>query len=105
MNKSELIQQIVLKKDFSELPKKDIEKAFEHFEKRECSDEEKIKLTRDLLRKVFSAFASHKILSLKNKDEEWILRKHLSTRERLAYYDRVYERILSGLGKKQNEDE
>ena len=95
MNKSELIQKIIQKKEFSQLPEKDVELAFLHFEKREVSDEEKIKLTRELLHKVFGAFASQKLLSPKNKNEEWILRKHLSTRERLAFYKEVYKKLLS----------
>ena len=94
MNKQELLQKITQKKEFSQLPKKDVEIAFSHFEKREVSDEEKIKLTRELLHKVYGAFTSQKLLSPKNKSEEWILRKHLSTRERLPYYKEVYERIL-----------
>jgi len=100
MDKNEIISKITKKQDFSELPKKDIGLAFEKFEKRECSDEEKVNLTRDLLRKVFSAFTSHKILSLKDKNEEWILRKHLSTRERLPYYSQIYNRILKNVGDK-----
>lgn len=92
--KSEIYDKIIQKKEFSKLPKKDVEMAFRKFEKRQVSDEEKIRLTRDLLRKVFSAFTSQKILSLKNKDESWILRKHLSTRERLPYYNEVYKKIL-----------
>src|SRR3989344_3635964 len=94
MNKFELLQKITEKKEFSQLPKKDVELAFSHFEKREVGDEEKIKLTRELLHKVFGAFTSQKLLSPKNKNEEWILRKHLSTRERLPYYTEVYKRIL-----------
>jgi len=105
----EIYNKIIQKKEFSKLPKKDVEMAFRNFEKRQVSDEEKIRLTRDLLRKVFSAFTSQKILSIKNKDESWILRKHLSTRERmnvqrsskrgqtgerLPYYHEVYKRIL-----------
>jgi len=35
------------------------------------------------------------LLSPKNKNEEWILRKHLSTRERLAFYKEVYKKLLS----------
>ena len=87
-------ERVIAKKEFSQLPKKDVEKAFESFEKRQVSEEEKIRLTRDLLRKVFSAFTSKKILSLKNKNPEWILRKHISTRERIPYYKELYERIL-----------
>ena len=89
-----IYKKITEKKEFSQLPKIDVEKAFSHFEKRQCSDEEKIRLTRDLLRKIFSAFISRKILSPKDKGEEWILRKHLSTRERLSFYAEVYSRIL-----------
>ena len=94
MNKQELIKKITQKRKFSQLPKRDVEIAFSHFEKRQASDEEKIRLTRELLHKVFGAFTSQKLLSPKNKNEEWILRKHLSTRERLLYYKEVYERIL-----------
>jgi len=95
----EIFEQIVKKRDFSKLPKKDVEKAFEHFEKRQVGDEEKIRLTRDLLRKVFSAFTSKKLLSLKDKDPEWILNRHISTKERLPYYEELYERLLKGFGK------
>ena len=94
MNKSELIQKITQKKEFSQLPEKDVELAFVKFEKRQISEEEKIRLTRELLHKVFSSFTSQKLLSPKNKDEEWILRKHLSTRERLPYYPELYEKLL-----------
>ncbi|MBI4116125.1 hypothetical protein HY449_00090 [Candidatus Pacearchaeota archaeon] len=96
--KQEIFEQIVKKKEFSQLPNKDVELAFSHFERRQCSDEEKIRLTRDLLRKVFSAFASGKILSPKKKGPEWILRKHLSTRERLPHYGEIYERIFKDIG-------
>ena len=99
MNKQEIINKITQKREFSQLPKKDVELAFSHFEKREVSDEEKIKLTRELLHKVFGAFTSRKLLSPKNKNEEWILRKHLSTMERLPYYTEVYKRIFSGFEK------
>ncbi len=98
--KKELIKKIIEKKDFSELPLKDVELAFAKFDKLQYLDEEKIKLTRDLLRKVFSAFTSKKILSLKDKDAEWILRKHLSTRERLPYYSELYGKIFSKTKKK-----
>jgi hypothetical protein len=102
MNREELIKKITEKQEFSQLPSIDVELAFKQFEKRQCSDEEKIDLTRNLLRKVFSAFTSHKILSLKDKDEEWILRKHLSTRERLPYYKNIYQRILEGMKEKSS---
>ena len=89
-----IFQEIIKKKEFSKLPRKDVGLAFSHFAKRQVCDEEKIRLTRELLHKVYGAFASKKLLSLKDKDPEWILRKHQSTRERLTYYKEVYERIL-----------
>ncbi len=98
--KKELYQKIISKKEFSQLPEEDVEKAFSHFEKRQTSEEEKIRLTRELLHRVFGAFLSKKLLSLKNKGEEWILRKHLSTRERLGFYKEIYKKILNGFGKK-----
>ena len=97
MLKQELLKKITEKKEFSQLPEKDVNKAFEMFDKERFIDEEKIKLTRDLLRKIYSCFASQKLLSLKNKNEEWILRKHISTRERLPHYSEVYGRILKGI--------
>ena len=85
MNREELIKKITTKKDFSELPKQDVELAFNKFNRPHYSDEEKVKLTRDLLRKVFSVFTSWKLLNIKDKDCEWILNKHISTRERLKF--------------------
>ncbi len=94
MNKEELIEKIILKKDFSQLKKRDIEIALNKFDKPSYLDEEKIKLTRDLLRKVFSVFTSRKLLNIRNKNSEWILNKHISTRERLRHYPEVYKRIF-----------
>jgi len=93
MNKK-ILDKIREKREFSLLPEKDIETAFSHFEKRQTSDDEKIKLTKELLRKLFSAFVSQKLLSLKTKEPDWILRKHISTRERISYYGEIYERIF-----------
>ncbi len=98
MNPS-IIEEIKKKREFSQLPEKDIELAYEQFEKRQVSEEEKIKLTRELLRKTFSAFISKKLLSLKNKEPEWILRKHISTRERILHYEEIYKRIFQGYKK------
>ncbi|HOF43930.1 MAG TPA: hypothetical protein PLE51_00530 [Candidatus Pacearchaeota archaeon] len=95
MNREELIKKITTKNDFSELPKQDVELAFNKFNRPHYSDEEKVKLTRDLLRKVFSVFTSGKLLNIKDKDCEWILNKHISTRERLKFYPEVYHRIFS----------
>ena len=99
MRKDEIISKITNKKEFSKLPEEDILLAYGKFEKRQCSDEEKIRLTKDLLRKVHSAFASGKLLNIKDKDEEWFLRKHLSTRERLEHYPVLYEKLFSELKK------
>jgi len=90
----QILDKIREKRELSQLPKKDIELAYAQFEKRQASEEEKIKLTRELLRTTFSAFISKKLLSLKNKEPEWILRKHISTRERLPYYSEIYSRIF-----------
>jgi len=102
MNKQELIKKIIEKKEFSQLPREDIEKAFSKFDKPLYLDEEKIKLTRDLLRRTFSAFTSKKILFPKEKSVEWILKKHLSTRERFSEYSKIYSRLLKGFDEKIN---
>jgi hypothetical protein len=99
MNKDEILSTIRKKREFSQLPEKDILLAYGHFEKRQASDDGKIKLTKELLRKIFSAFVSPKLLSPKDKDEEWILRKHASTRERLPHYLEIYRRIFEGYKK------
>jgi hypothetical protein len=99
MNKEEIFKEIISKRDFSKIPEKDIWLAYRRFEKRQCSEEEKIRLTRDLLRKVYSAFTSEKLLSIKDKPEEWFLRKHLSTRERQACYPELYKKIIFPLKK------
>lgn len=97
-----IFEGVISKREFSQLPKKDVEIAISHFIKRQVGEEEKIRLVRELLHKVFSSFLSGKLLSPKNKSEEWILRKHLSTRERLPYMKEVYSRIFSFLEKKSN---
>jgi hypothetical protein len=100
MENDEIIKKIIWKKEFSQLPEKDVIKAFEKFDKDSYSDEEKVKLTRDLLRKVFSGFSGKKLFGLKNKSSEEILKKHLSTRERYAYYNEIYSRLLKDLPQK-----
>jgi len=99
MNKKQIIQKIMQKKEFSQLPKKDVELALEKFGKKHYLDEEKVKLTRKILMEVFSAFMSKKLFSWKERDVGWILRKHLSTRERIPYYGEIYGKILDGIGK------
>lgn len=90
----EIYEKITKKKELSQLPKKDVEKAFGFFEKRQVSDEEKIRLTRDLLNKIYWPFRSHKLLGLKDKSAEWILRKHMSSRERLPDYKKIYSKVF-----------
>lgn len=97
-----IYEKITSKKELSQLPKKDVEKAFSHFENRQTSNEEKIRLTRELLHKVFGVFTSTKLLSPKEKPVEWILRKHVSTRERLPYYTEIYKRIFGDFKKEIN---
>lgn len=101
MDKKQIIEKIMSKKEYSQLPKKDVKKVFEKFEKRQTTDEEKIKLSRDLLRKIYSSFSSGKLLNIKDKKEDWILKKHLSTRERLEYYKELYERLLGNYESKK----
>lgn len=99
MDKKELIAKIVSKKEFSKLPKKDVEKVFEIFDKEQYVDEEKIKLARDLLRKVFSVFTSGKLLNTKvvdKKSVDEILKKHISTKERFNFYLELYSKLFKG---------
>lgn len=96
MNKRELIEKIIQKKEFSQLPEKDVELVYEKFDNNKYLDEEKIKFSRDLLRKMYTAFVSPKLLNIRDKDEEWFLKKHISTRERFEYYEELYKKLLSG---------
>jgi hypothetical protein len=101
MDEKQILEEIKNKRDFSKLPNSDILMAYKKFERRQCSDEEKIRLTRDLLRKIYSAFVSEKLLSVKDKDEEWFLRKHLSTCERANSYFKLYEKLLNKIDEKE----
>jgi hypothetical protein len=101
MNKQEIINKITEKKEFSEIPLKDVELAYQKFEKRQCSDEEKIKLTRDLLKQVFTAFMGRKIMNPKNKDARWFLLRHVSTKERFDFYEKIYSRIFKNIKEKE----
>ncbi len=95
MDKKEIINKITQKKEFSQLPAKDVEIAFEKFDKPRNADYQKLKLTRNFLRKVYSSFSSRKLLNVKDFDTEYVLKKHKSTKERLPYYEEIYSRILS----------
>ena len=93
----EVYKKIVEKKDFADLPRTDVEKIYSLFAKRETSELEKIKLTRDLLRKVYSVISSKKVLNpnlvLKKTGDE-ILKKHISTRERFDVYPELYSKLI-----------
>ncbi len=98
MNDEELIKKITEKKEFSRLPEKDVEMAFEKFNKERNSDYQKLKLTRNFLRGLYSSFSSRKLLTLgKEKDVGWYLKKHKSTKERFPFYEEVYRRIFHGM--------
>lgn len=99
MTNEEIIAKICEKKEFSMLPREDIERAFSKFERRETSGEDKVKLTRELLRKVFSGVAGKKLLNWDDKSAEEVLKKHLSTRERYEHYSEIYLRLLKNLPK------
>ena len=90
MDKNELIEKIMQKKEFSQLPLKDVEMAFEKFDKPRNADYQKIKLTRQFLRKIFSGFSSRKVLHKRDESVEWFLMKHKSTKERFPFYEEVY---------------
>ena len=116
----ELIKKITQKKEFSQLPKKDVELAFEKFDKPRDADYQKLKLIRQFLRKVYSSFTSRKLLGIKNRDvdakskrisrrpklnskfnsNEWVLNKHKSTKERLPYYEFMGESLRELKGRK-----
>jgi Ribosomal RNA methyltransferase (FmrO) len=100
MDKEEILNKIIQKKQFSMIPKQDVIRAFDKFDKDRYSDEEKIKFTRDLLRKTFSGFSGQKLLVNKERSNEEVLKRHLSTKERYPYYEEVYNRILKNLPKK-----
>lgn len=94
MDSSACVEKVMAKREFSALPREDVLRAFFHFSRRQVSDKEKIRLTRELLHKVYGSFVSPKLLSVKDKDFSWMLRKHLSTRERLPFYAELYKRLV-----------
>jgi len=97
MNKEELIKKIISKKEFSQLPLEDVKLVFEKVDKKDYLDEEKVKLTRDLLRKMYTVFLSNKLLNFKNKESSWFLKKHFSTNERFSHYSEIYSKIFEGI--------
>lgn len=101
-SKEKIVDEIMKKKEFSKLPRKDVVMVYSYFEEKDISVEEKIKLSRDLLRKMYTAFVSDKLLTVKDKDAEWFLRKHISTKERMDCYLEVYEKCLDGFSSEVN---
>ena len=97
MNKERLISKIMEKPELREIPVEDVEMAISLCAKKNDSEEEIILKTRKLLHETYGAFGSRKLLvqgKYKEKEPEWILRKHLSTRERLPYYNEIYSKVL-----------
>jgi hypothetical protein len=101
MDSKKIIGQIMKKKEFSKLPLIDVKLALKQFEDDRYINKDRVKLTRGLLKKVFSVFSSGKIGAGKDRSVDWLLKKHLSTRERLKYYEGLYSRLFKNyLGKK-----
>lgn len=101
-DQTEIIKKIIQKKEFSEIPLEDVKLVFSKIDKENLSDYEKLKLTRELLRRVYSSFTSQKLLSLKKRTPLWVLMKHKSTKERLPFYDEIYKRCLRGFEDSKN---
>jgi hypothetical protein len=99
MNKQELLEKVMAKKEFSQLPKRDVELALEKFENKNLNDYQKFKLTRQFLRKIFSGFSSRKVFSSEGKSSEWYLMKHKSSKERFSNYGKIYSICLKGFDK------
>jgi hypothetical protein len=97
---AELIDWIMKKPQYAELPRKDVEMIFRQFKRENYSDEELKKLVREKLRMLYSSFSGKKLFLWKGKSVDDVLKKHLSTRERYEHYEEIYARILKGLPKK-----
>lgn len=101
----EIIEKIMEKKEFSKIPIEDVRLVYSQFENNEALViDEKIKETRDLLRKMYTAFVSDKLLNVKDKEPDWFLRKHISTSERMDSYEEVYKKSLDGLSEVHHEE-
>lgn len=101
MDDKEILDKVILKKEFSQLPKEDIDRAYALFKDKGISELEKVKRTRNLLRTTFSGFGGNKLVRRKDIDKEEILKKHISTRERYDNYEEVYGRILKSVKNKE----
>ncbi len=94
LGREDSIKKIMEKKEFKTLPLCDVKLVYSLFDKPFFLEEEKIKKTRNLLRKVYSVFSSGKLLSSKEKPFNWFLKKHFSSNERLPFYEKLYLRIF-----------
>jgi hypothetical protein len=97
MERKELIEKIMQKPELRDIPPEDAEMALSMCAKKEMPEEEQIRCAREILHRAYGAFGSRKLLSPRDKKErgtEWILKKHLSTRERIPYYSGIYKRII-----------
>jgi len=101
MTQEEIIEKIREKKEFSQIPIEDIKKVYLEIDKKDYMATDTIKETRDLLRKMYTAFIGSKILTKKDKDADWMMSRHISTKERMKYFPFVYSKSLEGLNKKE----
>lgn len=95
MEIKDLVNKVMDKKELRHLPVADVEMALSMCMKKDNGEKELVRCTRELLHKVYGSFGSKKLLVLRERDPGWVLRKHVSTRERLPYYKKLYDRILN----------
>ena len=100
LSKEDSFKEIMKKKEFSGLPLEDVKLIYSLFDEDSFGEEEKIKKSRALLKKVYTAFTSKKLLIDKGKEPFWFLKKHMSTKERFPFYEKLYLKILRGFNKK-----
>lgn len=94
MDEKGIIEKIFQKKEFKDLPSLDVSLVYNFVKSRYDFQEEIIKESRNLLRKMYTVFVSEKLLNSKEKDFEWFLKKHISTKERFDYYSELYSKIF-----------
>lgn len=92
-----MLKKIMEKKELREIPIEDAEMALSLCLKKDSPEDYVIKCSRKILHSVYGAFGSRKLLNSKIRAPEEILRKHLSTRERLPYYGQIYGRFFRDL--------
>src|SRR3989344_2472292 len=97
MDKHKLIKKIIEKKIYSRLPLIDVKLAFKKNNNNNYTDEEKVKKTRELLGKIYSAFSGQRLMTRRKLSVEKVLKRHRSTRERLPYYSEIYKRVFNNI--------